>query len=1246
LLVLATPVRSATLSVRTEDASTVPLLPTVVRILIVASVGSATVWCSTNVLSDDTPRVTEPAPAEANPADDGTVRETPARRPTPFRVYIPLDEDGQPTNDYVYLPRPFYDALAKQAAATPDSERGFQIVSADYEGQLTRRVDDESLNVSALTATYRIMTFAAGAEIVLPLRRAQTSVTALQLDGLPVSINWDAEANSITVNADQPGEHRLEVFMQPRMQSDEVTAGIELAVPAAARARLSLSHPGDVPELRFPSAIGSVTRRLEIGETQVELGAASRLAIQWPLPKAEPKMPTELSADQYVWLQVRPTSVLVEARVTFRTSGAPIRVVQMRVDPRLNPLPLDEDSPVVDQRVTEGDPRQMRLLLDRDYEREVSLRLQFLWEPAAGEAEFHSLSLPRISPVVKQVGRYWLAASLPTGMVTSEPVDDAIEPLDPDSFAASWGEANSSPTLAFALAGMDVPISLPLRRQATPILADQQLDISINARAMELTYRAQLNAVSLDRFQYRFDVPRGLEIQSAIVRSDVTQRVRPALDGEGHLTIFLSERLRGEAVIQLVGTLPTPLGKTFETPSIRLLDVSTAGHRTRVYRQSDVSVQSQPAMEFAADSAVAWHAKLGRMVLDWVAPADQASEEDDATEAVDANTPTASNPTASNPTAATPSATKSSSPDAAIEAAAPPMLRVTQNQPRVRARMVTELAPLDDAWQASLEVLVDVAGGFIDQLRLEVPPQWSDVAAVDAPGVAIESRMAAGQSRGQIVIRPAEPIRGEFRLRLRGDLPATSVDIVLVPDATLLGVTSVDRYVILPTDLQRKLISWEISGLRETELPDDYVFAHEQLKSHGSYQVIGQTFQAKIAHVERTQSAAQVRLADIAVRWKPDGEWFGSAAYDLEPAGRKQCAFQAPADCRIINAVVDDLPVRVIPQPTGGFAIPLGSRDLPQRIEIVFTCDGQWQGKMERSTSFVAPMPIDIPVERTLWTVIGEPSDMARRPQLPGAVSAVRQEAYRLESVSSLIDLAADVAAESGGAELDNWYRRWSQRLARSQSRLDRWASASTLDPTSSTNAADAANAANSANSADTFDLSTFLEMVRTKQNAISERLRVGEATEPQETHGHWVDLTDVTLTACGLAELEESDAPSTATVARAMFVGARERMEFRYESRAVSQFWQRVALMLVIGGLLLTLAMLRSHVPLGEWCARWPYLFGVLAGLAWWLWLPPSFLGWVIVAISMIGAVRLPAASQRWPRVTEHGTTVIRNGG
>jgi hypothetical protein len=33
----------------------------------------------------------------------------------------------------------------------------------------------------------------------------------------------------------------------------------------------------------------------------------------------------------------------------------------------------------------------------------------------------------------------------------------------------------------------------------------------------------------------------------------------------------------------------------------------------------------------------------------------------------------------------------------------------------------------------------------------------------------------------------------------------------------------------------------------------------------------------------------------------------------------------------------------------------------------------------------------------------------------------------------------------------------------------------------------------------------------------------------------------------------------------------------------------------------------------------RWPMLGGVLLGLAWWLWLEPSLLGWAIVGLSLL---------------------------
>ena len=38
---------------------------------------------------------------------------------------------------------------------------------------------------------------------------------------------------------------------------------------------------------------------------------------------------------------------------------------------------------------------------------------------------------------------------------------------------------------------------------------------------------------------------------------------------------------------------------------------------------------------------------------------------------------------------------------------------------------------------------------------------------------------------------------------------------------------------------------------------------------------------------------------------------------------------------------------------------------------------------------------------------------------------------------------------------------------------------------------------------------------------------------------------------------------------------------------------------------------------------SRWPQLPGVVIGLAWWLWLSPSALGWLIAAVFLASSLR-----------------------
>jgi hypothetical protein len=53
---------------------------------------------------------------------------------------------------------------------------------------------------------------------------------------------------------------------------------------------------------------------------------------------------------------------------------------------------------------------------------------------------------------------------------------------------------------------------------------------------------------------------------------------------------------------------------------------------------------------------------------------------------------------------------------------------------------------------------------------------------------------------------------------------------------------------------------------------------------------------------------------------------------------------------------------------------------------------------------------------------------------------------------------------------------------------------------------------------------------------------------------------------------------------------------------------------------ILLLLGLRRGRLV--EWFTRWPHAIGVAAGLAWWLWLSPSILGWGIVLVSLAASL------------------------
>jgi hypothetical protein len=114
-----------------------------------------------------------------------------------------------------------------------------------------------------------------------------------------------------------------------------------------------------------------------------------------------------------------------------------------------------------------------------------------------------------------------------------------------------------------------------------------------------------------------------------------------------------------------------------------------------------------------------------------------------------------------------------------------------------------------------------------------------------------------------------------------------------------------------------------------------------------------------------------------------------------------------------------------------------------------------------------------------------------------------------------------------------------------------------------------------------------------------------------------------------GLGYLASSFGAIRAGTIQCELGGAASSIVFIEPSAVSRSLLRRMLVAFAIASSLILLFLARSWQPLWDFLATWPHLAGVAFGLVWWLWLTPSVVGWVIVAVSLLSVVR-PAVSAR----------------
>ncbi len=243
--------------------------------------------------------------------------------------------------------------------------------------------------------------------------------------------------------------------------------------------------------------------------------------------------------------------------------------------------------------------------------------------------------------------------------------------------------------------------------------------------------------------------------------------------------------------------------------------------------------------------------------------------------------------------------------------------------------------------------------GYNFQYRVHMPSEMKvDEVSVVEEGEEETVEHAKRFSRnigGVVTVFLDAPLSGRQKLSLRGQLPIQSKEEPSLP------VLKIDQCRVLESKVQTTSI---VGG---DSVGDPVQSPSETPPTAGL---------PSSEHPHIIRNAARVSMADIHIAWQADGVCHGVATFDVELGNASDVPLVVPAECRVVQVLVDQLPRTPEPISADRWLVPLGPVRLPQRIEVVFTGTVSHPTRAGRHR-FEAPSLGELPVERTLWTVAG-----------------------------------------------------------------------------------------------------------------------------------------------------------------------------------------------------------------------------------------------------------------------------------
>ncbi|WP_428308205.1 hypothetical protein [Lacipirellula sp.] len=924
--------------------------------------------------------------------------------PTPPQVFFPVDAQGQPVGEDVYVPAPMAASLLPTTAGVVELAT---LVDASYQVELAPSAGINQIAATRVAMRFRWKSRRANASVELPLHAADGLWDPAQflLDGQPITPSWNAAGTAVAFTLGKPGDHELTARLTPIGASPSAAqlSRLQLSVPPLAGGTLEVLHPAGLVAVHATAAT-LVTSESSAARTLLRLSPAETLDLAWPA-----RLPNDgaaIAVEQLSLLEVDPATARLDVRLRLSGEGA-VDAIRLLASPQLKLLPLPEGSPLEISPGSAIDANQpglveLRFRAAATLPQTVALQFQLQRALSVGRIDF-----PWVDVLGMNIRSRHFAVIADPRLRVRDNAAAGLAPVSPAELEPLWGPVVSASALQYAASVASPQWSLDVTPTPPRFSSRESLELHCDEHDVRVVYSAAIAVLSGELLAHRLVVAPELQIEQVSATLDGAGGdvpVRWARPQPDQLQLFMSRPLTEPHVIRVAGRFHDMIMATPPTAA-----VTDAGTLPAIERRAQIPRIGLEASPTAPIDLLLFRAS--DLLVDW---AEQAPPPKLTPAPVDSN-----------------QGLLVGQYTLVRGVAALPELVISPNNAEfdADALLTLELDPAETVAECRLQG--EASRGLVDTIELIVGKNWRGPFTADQGGRVLVRDLPADPDRQLLEVRlPAPVAAGEsFAVRVRGPVSLETDQRIRFPSFRIANAKQQQAFLVLPPTAGNLTAEWTLRGLQPQRLPKQLAATLGGEKPPQAYCVLRERFIAEQRVFPDAMRVAAYRLAENHIEIDAAGHAVAQSQLIVQAGGGDVCRITLPAGAKLEYASVDGVPQAAPTVADGVWQAPAGSRFLPRVFLLSY--------RLPRVRT-TAPRHFPVPQvavdgrtfapQRSLWQVVDGRSIESTSAAKPLAAADFADEARRGQ-IEAFLD-AYPLASQLAEWELRLWRQPWFDRLA------------------------------------------------------------------------------------------------------------------------------------------------------------------------------------------------------------------------